>query len=200
MKKEPIDIRAIRLELGFTQEDLARKLGLSLSTVSKWEQGVTSPSRLAREKLEGLLKRGGKKKWVSLHPKAMRLRLMTGRMGWCPFEANSITKPKSVQLRKEDGTTLLAIQEYLKANGNGTNPDHSISNTLGKHGIYEETSLTPKAVDCLIKSVAKKALINKWIHPHVMRHTFATTLLDNGNDLRTVQALMGHTNIRTTET
>jgi transcriptional regulator with XRE-family HTH domain len=48
--------------LGFTQEDLARKLGLTLSTVSKWEQGVTSPSPLAREKLEKFLKRGGKKK------------------------------------------------------------------------------------------------------------------------------------------
>jgi len=62
MKKEPVDIKSIRVILGFTQEDLARKLGLALSTVSKWEQGVTSPSRLACEKLEKLLKRGGKKK------------------------------------------------------------------------------------------------------------------------------------------
>jgi len=40
--------------------------------------------------------------------------------------------------------------------------------------------------------MAEKALIQKRIHPHVIRHTFATTLLDNGNDLKTVQALMGH--------
>ncbi len=62
MKREPIDIKAIRLGLGFTQEDLARELGLTLSTVSKWEQGLFSPSRLAREKLDKLLKKGGKKK------------------------------------------------------------------------------------------------------------------------------------------
>jgi DNA-binding transcriptional regulator YiaG len=62
MKKEPIDIKAIRLELGFSQEDLARKLNVSLSAVSKWEQGLFSPSRLAREKLEKLLKKEGKKK------------------------------------------------------------------------------------------------------------------------------------------
>ena len=60
MKKERVDIKAIRLELGFTQEDLARKLGLALSTVSKWEQGVSFPSRLAREKITKLLKKGGK--------------------------------------------------------------------------------------------------------------------------------------------
>ena len=57
-----MDIKAIRLKLGFTQEDLARKLGLALSTVSKWEQGIFSPSRLAREKIEKLLKEEGLKK------------------------------------------------------------------------------------------------------------------------------------------
>jgi transcriptional regulator with XRE-family HTH domain len=62
MKKEAIDVRTIRINLGFTQEDLARKLGLALSTVSKWEQGVTSPSRLAREKIEKLLRKERKKK------------------------------------------------------------------------------------------------------------------------------------------
>jgi DNA-binding transcriptional regulator YiaG len=62
MKIETIDIREMRVKLGFTQEDLARKLGLALSTISKWEQGVTSPSRLAREKLEKLFKKGGMKK------------------------------------------------------------------------------------------------------------------------------------------
>jgi integrase/recombinase XerD len=95
---------------------------------------------------------------------------------------------------------LIAIKEYLKATGNGTDPDHSLFETLGKHGPYEERGLTPKAVDCLVRSMAKRALIQKRIHPHVMRHTFATTLLDNGNDLKTVQALMGHSHIRTTET
>ena len=62
MKIEPVDIRTLRFEREFTQEDLARKMGLALSTVSKWEQGVTSPSRFAREKLEKLVKKEGLKK------------------------------------------------------------------------------------------------------------------------------------------
>ena len=94
---------------------------------------------------------------------------------------------------------VVAIKDYLKTSGNGVNPDGPIFKTLGKHGPYQEKGLTSKAVDCLIKSAAKRALIQKRIHPHVMRHTFATTLLDNGNDLKTVQALMGHSHIRTTE-
>jgi len=95
--------------------------------------------------------------------------------------------------------TLLSIQDYLKASKNGVNPEHPMFYTLGKHGPYEQRCLSSKAVDCLVKSVSKRALIHKRIHPHVMRYTFATTLLDKGNDFRIVQALMGHSHIRTTE-
>ncbi len=95
--------------------------------------------------------------------------------------------------------TIVAIKDYHKVSGNGTDPARSVFRTLAKHGPYQERALTPKAVDCLIRSAARGALIRKRIHPHVMRHTFATTLLDKGNDLKTVQSLMGHSHTRTTE-
>jgi DNA-binding transcriptional regulator YiaG len=62
MTNKKMDIKALRLRLGLTQEDVARQLGLALSTVSKWEQGITSPSRLAYEKIESMLRKGRKKK------------------------------------------------------------------------------------------------------------------------------------------
>jgi DNA-binding transcriptional regulator YiaG len=62
MKREKMDIKALRLRLGLTQEDVARQLGLALSTVAKWEQGVTSPSGLAYEKIESIFGKGRKKK------------------------------------------------------------------------------------------------------------------------------------------
>ncbi|MCF6156385.1 MAG: hypothetical protein E3K36_14345 [Candidatus Brocadia sp.] len=71
--------------------------------------------------------------------------------------------------------------------------------TLGEHGNCDMRPLTHKAVDCLLRRVKKDALIYKRITPHTTRHTFATTLLDKGVDLKTVQELLGHNHIRTTE-
>lgn len=71
--------------------------------------------------------------------------------------------------------------------------------TLGERGNCEMVPLTHKAVDCVIKKVRKVSLISKRVTPHTTRHTFATTLLGKGVDLKTVQELLGHSHIRTTE-
>lgn len=59
--------------------------------------------------------------------------------------------------------------------------------------------VTPRAVERLVSFYAKKAGIPKKVHPHQIRHSFATDLLINGADLRSVQSLLGHANISTTQ-
>lgn len=59
--------------------------------------------------------------------------------------------------------------------------------------------LTPRSVERLVKHYAIKSGISKKVTPHVIRHSFATDLLQNGADLRSVQALLGHASIATTQ-
>lgn len=59
--------------------------------------------------------------------------------------------------------------------------------------------MTARSIQRMIKRYAIAAGITKKVTPHVLRHAFATDLLQNGADLRSVQALLGHANIATTQ-
>jgi len=59
--------------------------------------------------------------------------------------------------------------------------------------------LTERMVQILIRKYARAAGIENAVHPHLLRHPFATHMLDGGADLRVVQELLGHTNLSTTQ-
>jgi len=69
--------------------------------------------------------------------------------------------------------------------------------TMGKKG--EGLGVTKRTIERVVKQLAIKAGISKKVTPHVMRHMFATDLLSNGADIRSVQAMLGHANIGTTQ-
>ena len=89
-----------------------------------------------------------------------------------------------------DGKTRFLIEEYIEKKSD--EDEYLFVNRSKNH-------LTPRYIQMMIKTHAKKAGIKKKVTPHILRHSFATHLLKNGVDIRAIQQLLGHSNLSTTQ-
>jgi site-specific recombinase XerD len=92
------------------------------------------------------------------------------------------------------------VDRYLEARMDNLPPlflSYSRNNVATTSGDFRR--LTARSVQRMISQYARLAGITKHVSPHTMRHSFATDLLMNGADIRSVQSMLGHSNISTTQ-
>jgi site-specific recombinase XerD len=104
-------------------------------------------------------------------------------------------KPRIVFL---SSTAKASLRAYL-AKRRDTSAFMFVSHDRAKGGRGNVGSLTPRSIQRMVERYAKEAGITKKITPHTLRHTFATDLLMGGADIRSVQSMLGHASITTTQ-
>ncbi len=95
-----------------------------------------------------------------------------------------------------------AVKTYLDMRGDGYVPlfiRHDRAFNPKKNPTGDDLFLTPRSIQRLVQRYSKSAGITKAISPHTLRHSYAKDLLMSGADIRSVQSLLGHASITTTQ-
>lgn len=116
---------------------------------------------------------------VNLKPESI---IFTENIGW--VRGGKGKKDRMFILSKN---LIKKLEKFIKKNPNW------------KHLFSEDKPLTTRNIQKIVQKAAKNANLSKTVHVHTIRHSFATHLLENGVDIRKIQALLGHSSLNTTQ-
>ena len=221
-----LDYLANRLKEGYSSRSTARSLSSlrafyshltvkhnlqqnPTSRVDSPKLGHTLPKTLSEDEVEKLIKAPSIDEDIGLRDRAM-LELIYA----CGLRVSELINLDILNLNLRQGVirvigkgekerlvpmgeeALHWIQEYINYSRPNLLKDNKVSELfLSKRG----KSMTRQTFWYRIKEYAIKAEINKELSPHTLRHAFATHLINHGADLRTVQLLLGHSSLSTTQ-
>ena len=189
-------------------EDYRKDSPLELIEVPK--TGRKLPDTLATEEIDALISA------IDLStPEGERNRAMLETLYSCGLRVSELVGLKISDLFFEEGFIKITgkgnKQRFVPVGGSTIKYITSYVNLIRVHYAvqkgHEDTlflnrrgkQLTRAMIFTIIKELALKINLNKTISPHTFRHSFATHLLENGADLRSIQLMLGHESITTTE-
>ena len=112
------------------------------------------------------------------------------------FMSDEASKMLKAYIKKRDDNSQALFVSHSKIGNTVTKQMESMSSKTDQHNA---AGLTARSVQRLVKKYAGFAGIMHKVTPHTFRHSFATDLLQNGADIRSVQTLLGHASITTTQ-
>ncbi len=174
-----------------SKTDRALPETLSARQVEKWIESVSTEDFLGRRDRAIL---------ELFYSSGLRLaELCAARLEWMDADEGFLRvtgKGKKTRMVRIGSRALSAIEDYLQNERKKlVGPKSSSHLFLGIRGA----PLTPERVRQIVKKRAAQAGIETTVYPHLLRHSFATHLLDGGADLRVIQELLGHADIATTQ-
>ncbi len=182
---------------------------IELAKVSERELDLISPSDLGRllsapdtSTLQGLRDRAILELFFSTGLRVSELCSLSRDLDLSRDEFSVRGKGEKIRVVFLSDTAKSSLRAYLAKR---TDVDDALFVQVGRGGEKSSAKkegtlrLTSRSIERLVKQYATKSGITKKVTPHVLRHSFATDLLENGADLRSVQALLGHASIVTTQ-
>lgn len=200
LSEKSYDLSSVSLAksaLKFTfQEILKKQVMLEIKTPKKQRK---IPDILTKEEVQSLLKHAGSLRNKLLIEFMYSSGLRVSEVAHLRFSDVNVLEKTGLLKRGKGGkdrffilseVLIKDLEEYKKL----------VSNTDFIFPNKEKNGpVTTRAIQDLITRIAKKAQIKKNVHCHLLRHSFATHLLESGTDIRIIQELLAHSNLQTTQ-